>query len=92
MLGDSIIFRSMICRLPYPDQESIQPDNFIIDFWSGDTLICESPVLFYIGCAALFGGIHFALFLRRVLAYFGIVTSALVASIGGRHRRHFVVT
>jgi hypothetical protein len=45
---------------------------------------------FYISCIALFGSIHFALFLRRVLFDFGIATGALVATIGGRHGRPFI--
>jgi succinate dehydrogenase/fumarate reductase cytochrome b subunit len=30
--------------------------------------------------------------LRRILAYLGMVTSTLLAAIGGWHRRHFIVT
>jgi hypothetical protein len=49
-------------------------------------------ILLYVGCVALFGGIHFALLLGRVFADFGVVTGSLVASVGGRDGRHFIVT
>jgi hypothetical protein len=49
-------------------------------------------VLLDVGRIALLGSIHFAFYLRRVLTDFGIVTGAFVASIGGRHGRHFIVT
>lgn len=49
-------------------------------------------VLLDVGGIALLGRIYFALSLRRVLVGFGIVPGALVASIGGRHGRHFIVT
>jgi len=49
-------------------------------------------VLLDIGGIALFGGIHFGFCLRHLFAYFGIVTGALVASIGRGHGRHFFVT
>jgi len=41
-------------------------------------------VLLDIGGIALFGGIHFGFCLRHLFAYFGIVTGALVASIGSK--------
>jgi hypothetical protein len=49
-------------------------------------------VLLDIGGIALFGGIHFGFCLRHLFAYFGIVTGALLASIGRGHGRHFFVT
>jgi hypothetical protein len=49
-------------------------------------------ILLYVGCVVLFGGIHFALLLGRVFADFGVVTGSLVASVGGRDGRHFIVT
>ena len=45
-----------------------------------ETGVCG--VLLDIGGIALLGGIHFGFSLRHVLAYFGFVTRALVASIG----------
>src|SRR6266481_5609097 len=41
-------------------------------------------VLLDIGGIALFGGIHSGFCLRHLFAYFGIVTGALVASIGSK--------
>jgi hypothetical protein len=49
-------------------------------------------VLSDIGCVALLSGIYFGLCLRRVLVDLGVVTGALVASIGGGHGWHFIVT
>lgn len=49
-------------------------------------------VLFNISGVALFSGVDFAVFLRRVFADLGVVTSSLFASVGGRYRRHFIVT
>jgi hypothetical protein len=49
-------------------------------------------VLFDIGGVALLGGIHFGFCLRRVFIHFGFVAGSFVASIGGRHGRHFIVT
>jgi hypothetical protein len=49
-------------------------------------------VLLDIGGVTLFSGVEFALFLRRVFADFGIVASSFLASVGGRHGRHFIVT
>src|SRR5216684_221396 len=49
-------------------------------------------VLLDIGGIALLGGIHFGFCLCHVFACFGIVTGALVASIGRGHGRHFIVT
>jgi hypothetical protein len=49
-------------------------------------------VLFDIRRVTLLGGIHFGFCLRRVSAHFGVVTGAFVASVGGRHGRHFIVT
>jgi hypothetical protein len=48
-------------------------------------------VPFDISGFALLGDIDFVLCVQRVLADFGIVTSAFVAAIGWRHWRHLIV-
>lgn len=50
-------------------------------------------VLLDVGSLTLFCDVDFAFYLRCVFAYyFGLITGALVAAIGRRHGRHFVVT
>jgi hypothetical protein len=51
----------------------------------------KKPALVVFCSILALGGIDFVLCLRRVLADFGIVTSAFVAAVGWRHWRHLIV-